>query len=71
VYPISQLPPQFQPIAIYNPLTAPVEMVKYGFLQTAPPKAASVMVCLITLAVLLPVGIWLFGKFERAAVSRL
>jgi hypothetical protein len=29
------------------------------------------MVCLITLAVLLPVGIWLFGKFERAAVSRL
>lgn len=71
VYPISQLPPQFQPIAIYNPLTAPVEMVKYGFLQTAPPKPASVMVCLITLAILLPVGIWLFGRFERAAVSRL
>lgn len=71
VYPISQLPPKFQPIAIYNPLTAPVEMVKYGFLQTAPPKTASMVVCFVTLAVLLPIGITLFGRFERAAVSRL
>ena len=35
-YPISSMPSQYQPIAVYNPLTAPVEMVKYGFLQTAP-----------------------------------
>ncbi len=36
-YPISSLPEKYQPIAEINPLTAPVEMVKYGFLQTAPP----------------------------------
>jgi ABC-type polysaccharide/polyol phosphate export permease len=70
-YPISSLPPQYQSIAEANPLTAPVEMVKYGFLQTAPPTTKSITTCLIGLAVLGALGLWSFMRFERAAVQRL
>jgi ABC-type polysaccharide/polyol phosphate export permease len=70
-YPISSIPPQYQPIAEANPLTAPVEMVKYGFLQTAPPPTKSIATCLIGLAVLGSIGLWTFTRFERAAVQRL
>jgi ABC-type polysaccharide/polyol phosphate export permease len=70
-YPISSIPPQYQPIAEANPLTAPVEMVKYGFLQTAPPTTKSIATCFIGLAVLGVLGLWLFTRMERAAVQRL
>jgi len=70
-YPISSLPPQYQPIAEANPLTAPVEMVKYGFLQTAPPTTKSIATCLLGLTVLGSIGLWTFMRFERAAVQRL
>jgi lipopolysaccharide transport system permease protein len=70
-YPISSLPTQYQPIAEANPLTAPVEMVKYGFLQTAPPATKSIATCFIGLAVLGGLGLWLFTRMERTAVQRL
>jgi ABC-type polysaccharide/polyol phosphate export permease len=70
-YPISSLPPQYQPIAEANPLTAPVEMVKYGFLETAPPSTKSIVTCFIGLTVLGAIGLWTFMRFERAAVQRL
>jgi homopolymeric O-antigen transport system permease protein len=70
-YPISSIPPQYQPIAEANPLTAPVEMVKYGFLQTAPPTTKSLATCLIGLAVLGSLSLWLFTRMERVAVQRL
>ena len=69
-YPISSIPAQYQAIALYNPLTAPVEMVKYGFLQTAPPATASYVACFVGLALLGGVGLWMFSRFERAAVER-
>ena len=69
-YPISSLPPKYQPIAELNPLTAPVEMVKYGFLQTAPPTVTEYAACLIGLVVFGTFGLWMFNRFERAAVER-
>lgn len=69
-YPISSIPPKYQPIAELNPLTAPIEMVKYGFLQTAPPTTRSYLACFIGLSVFLAVALWLFSRFERAAVER-
>jgi lipopolysaccharide transport system permease protein len=71
IYPISQLPPQYQIIAKVNPLTAPVEMVKFGFLDTAPPAMISLLVSLPSLALILAGGIWSLNRFERAAVERL
>jgi ABC-type polysaccharide/polyol phosphate export permease len=70
-YPISSIPTQYQPIARVNPLTAPVEMVKYGFLQTAPPATTSIVSCFVGLAVMASFSLWLFTRFERAAVRRL
>jgi homopolymeric O-antigen transport system permease protein len=70
-YPISQMPAQYQPIAELNPITAPIEMVKYGFLNTAPPTAASLISCFAVLSVLLVFGLHSFSRFEAAAVDRL
>lgn len=70
IYPISSIPRQFRPIAEYNPVTAPVELIKYGVLQTAPPTSASLVISLVTLAVLLLGGIVTFTRAEsRAAAS--
>jgi lipopolysaccharide transport system permease protein len=71
VYPISSLPPQYRSIAELNPITAPVEMVKFGFLSTAPPQAKSLISCFIGLAVMLFGGLWFFSRLEHAAVDRL
>jgi ABC-type polysaccharide/polyol phosphate export permease len=70
-YPISSLPTQYQPIAEHNPLTAPVEMVKYGFLQTAPATTTAIVSCFVGLAVVGSGGLWLFNRMEHAAVERL
>jgi lipopolysaccharide transport system permease protein len=70
-YPISSLPAEYQSIAEHNPLTAPVEMVKYGFLQTAPPTTTSIVSCFVGLALAGSFGLWLFNRFERAAVERI
>jgi lipopolysaccharide transport system permease protein len=71
IYPISSLPPQYRPIAELNPLSAPVEMVKFGFLDTAAPEVKSMLVSFASLALVLFGGLWMFNRFERAAVARL
>ena len=70
-YPISQMPAKYQPIALYNPLTAPLEMVKYGFLSTAPPRQESLVISIVVLLAILIGGLWTFNRFERAAIERL
>jgi lipopolysaccharide transport system permease protein len=69
IYPVSAIPANFRPIAMYNPATAPVEAVKYGLLDTAPPQTSSLVVTLATLAVLLVSGMWWFGRCERAGIE--
>lgn len=71
VYPISQLPVKYQPIAIWNPLTAPLEMMKFGLLSTAPPEPKSILSTFIVLPVLLVVGLRFSNRFEHKAVARL
>ena len=69
IYPISSIPEQFRPLAEYNPLTAPVELVKYGLLQTAPPTDTSLVVSLVALAVLLVGGVLTFARAESRAAA--
>jgi lipopolysaccharide transport system permease protein len=71
IYPISTLPGKYRIIAEVNPITAPVEMVKYGFLSTAPPERISIVVTLVTIVVLGWLGLIVFSRFERAAVARI
>jgi lipopolysaccharide transport system permease protein len=71
VYPISTLPHKYQAIAALNPITGPIEMVKFGFVSTAPPETRSLISCSIGLGVLLFVGLWFFSRLEQTAVERL
>jgi ABC-type polysaccharide/polyol phosphate export permease len=71
LYPVSSLPKQYQSIAIYNPLTAPMTLVQHGLLGLPSPRTISLVVSLAVLAVLLPLGLFMFRRFEYAAHARL
>jgi lipopolysaccharide transport system permease protein len=71
IYPISAIPERYRPIAELNPLTAPVELVKYGILRTAPPTTSSLVVSSLFLVVTIAGGLWFFARGQRAAVERI
>lgn len=71
IYPISTIPEKYRTIAELNPITAPVELVKYGALRTAPPTLSSLLVCVAFLSVLVVGGLWFFARGQRVAVERI
>lgn len=71
IYPISTIPERYRPIAELNPLTAPVELVKYGVLRTAPPTTTSVAATSVFLVVVLVGGLWFAARSQRPAVERI
>jgi lipopolysaccharide transport system permease protein len=71
IYPISSLPVQYRVIAELNPITAPVEFVKYGLLSTSLPSTTSVIVSVCTLLVVGTIGLRFFSGFEGRAVARM
>jgi lipopolysaccharide transport system permease protein len=71
VYPISSLPPKYQIIAEVNPVTAPLELVKFGLLDTAPPTAISLLSSVIALPLFLVGGLAFSSRMERKVVARL
>lgn len=71
VYPISFLPAKYQGLAEYNPITAPLEMIKDGVLSTGRPSAVSMMTCVIGLLVLIPIGLFTTAHAEREAHARI
>ena len=70
-YPLSHLHGTLYRVAELNPITAPVLLVQWGFLDSDPPPTISLITCFASLAVLLSFGLWSFSRFERAAVTRL
>jgi len=66
IYPTSSLR-GFQVLAQYNPLTAPIELIKDGLLKTGAPTAGSMMACLVGLVVLLPIGLIAVARTQRTA----
>lgn len=71
IYPISAVPEQYRPLAELNPVTAPVEMVKFGLLATAPPTPTSLASTAVAIVVIGTVGFWFFARAERRALARL
>jgi lipopolysaccharide transport system permease protein len=71
VYPISSIPPKYQAVAELNPITAPLELMKYGLLDTAPPKATSLLASVVALPVFLVTGLAFSSRMEGKAVARL
>jgi len=70
-YPISELHGGYKKILELNPLTAPIELVQFGFVGSAGPSSLSVLSCLAGIVVLCGGGLWFFNRFERAFVARL
>jgi homopolymeric O-antigen transport system permease protein len=70
-YPISELPKKYQPIIELNPLTAPIELVQFGFVSSAFPSSLSITSCLVGIVVFCGGGLAFFNRFERAFVGRL
>lgn len=71
VYTIDAMPDKYQPIAVYNPLTAPIEFVRHGLLGMGLPEQASILSCVGVLAVTIPIALALFARAERASHVRL
>jgi lipopolysaccharide transport system permease protein len=70
IYPTSSLK-GFQALATYNPLTAPIELIKNGLLETGAPAAGSMLACVIGLAVMLPLGLLVIARTQRTANAQL
>ncbi len=71
VYEIQTMPPKYQVVAVYNPLTAPIEFIRHGLLDMALPAQASILTCVGVLAVTFPIALLLFARAERASHVRL
>jgi len=65
LYATSSLPPQYRGLATYNPITAPIELVKDAVLGTGPPQTISVVVSVAALLVVMPLGLLTCNYFER------
>lgn len=71
VKPLSDLHGLYYTIALWNPLTAPIAMVNWGFLGTNDLKPQSVASSAVALVAIICGGLWFQSRFERAAVARL
>jgi ABC-type polysaccharide/polyol phosphate export permease len=71
VYTVDSMPANYRVIALYNPLTAPIELIRHGLLGMGLPAQESVMSCVGLLAVTIPIALFLFARAERAAHLRL
>jgi lipopolysaccharide transport system permease protein len=71
IYPISAIPEKWRPIAYNNPITAPIELIKWGLLETAPPTHRSIMISLAALAVVLGAGTVWFSVHEANAAREI
>ena len=71
IYPISAVPDRYRVLAELNPVTAPIETVKYALLSTAPPATTSLWSTAIAIVVLGVGGLWTFARAECRATARL
>ena len=71
LYATSSLPHQYRVLANYNPITAPIELIKDSLLATGRPGSTSVLISVIGVAILLPLGLFVCSFFERQAHARL
>ena len=71
VYTVEGMPEQYRAIAVYNPLTAPIELIRHGFLGMGLPDTSSILITVGLLAVTLPIALILFARAERASHERL
>jgi len=62
LYPLSQLPAGFRPLAQANPMTSPIELVKYGFLGAGDVQLVPVVTSVAAILAVLAGGLWFFSR---------
>jgi lipopolysaccharide transport system permease protein len=69
-YPLSSMPPRWQTFMALNPMTALVEMFKFGALGIGHINPTHVGISLTMLAAVGISGVWFFGRAEATAADR-
>lgn len=62
IYPLSKLPDWLRPIAQANPLSAPIDLVKYGLLDSGDVQLVPVLWSCLSIFTALVVGLWFFSR---------
>jgi lipopolysaccharide transport system permease protein len=70
VYPITQLPGAWKDLAYFNPITAPVLMVKYGVLGLGSVPLHAIVASLTTLVVTGVSGVWFLSRKAPTVLNR-
>lgn len=71
IYPLSAVPSGFRTVAELNPVTAPVEMVRFGMLGTGGVPATGLAITIATILVLGAAGLRFFLRSEAEALDHL
>lgn len=71
IYPLSTIPEGFQTVASLNPMTAPIEMVRYGFLGSGEVPLTALAVSVGTIVVIALGGLAYFSRSEALALDGL
>jgi lipopolysaccharide transport system permease protein len=69
IYPLSQIPEKWRWLAVLNPMTMPVEAMKYMFLGQGIVIPTYLAVSLGMTVLLLLTGVLIFNKVERTFVD--
>ena len=69
VYPLSALPKAYEWIAAVNPMTAPIELVKAGLLNTGNVRPDDLVVSICFAAVMLVSGLWFYAREARRSID--
>jgi lipopolysaccharide transport system permease protein len=67
VYPLEQVPEQFQPLAEANPLTAVMELIKWGFLDAGTVHAGALAWSLVAIAGTALVALGFFNRVAQVS----
>jgi lipopolysaccharide transport system permease protein len=71
IYPLEAVPERYQDALAANPMTAPIEMVKDGFLGAGDVTPAALSVTIVTVLVVCGRGLFFFGRSEARALDSL
>jgi lipopolysaccharide transport system permease protein len=65
IYPVERIPESWRFLASFNPITAPVELVKAGLIDAGHVTLTALAVTIGTLVVLIGTGLGYFNSKER------
>lgn len=69
IYPLSQIPPQYRPLAELNPMTGAVEMARDGLFATETLSGNAALVTVIAILLMWGPGLWLANRREVAVLN--